>query len=1269
MMQWWPVDTPDSLTQVTGNLYSPVVAGAETGSELIKLLIGVNGSTMYMIYSAGDFTGISKVRLSSSANGGRSWSGALYGSLCAATGFGTNDTIVWDACLAPDNANMLAVAVSDVNAIAVPVQRVFITSDGGQNWDNTQWAPAAPHAVLADSYISTMDLSMDYGGRDLLVGTRNGSGVQVNNLWTLKMPGYGGWLCQNVTVPAPGSTNSRNGDVIAAKFSPTYNGDSTIVVLYSNTVGTYLISGVHDLARNITTWQPLGSEIEIRNASGTGSAAGDSPRVTEIITGMLQLPSDFSGQSASLRRVYVSTDAITRASVAPATNIPTRGVYRIDDTTVYTLMDNSSTFRLDTANLSNRRAASIAYWGTYASGKLLVGERLGQTCTATVPVWFTDSPTVCPIPCWYPAKKPPTGAAGETVCWPGMTNFGNAYVVWAPTYASQGVAYAVTGSMSYDGPYAAFTTDTAALTWPSAIFAINPLDESAMSLTRNNGETWNQLSLIDTLIIKLTDVAPAADCTTIYLASVNNGIQCEGFDSVWRSSQNEKVVMPPLPSLPIGQIWERVMTRVTGRSCNNVQSNYAILRLAPDKLDGQIVGWAAGGTSNLTMIGGLAVYEPTSAVGPGGTGGQATPTMAWSPDFGDYWADITPRIQVQDFAFESSTILYVLGRNGTVQKMPYTGTAWASSLNTVSTKGTTGHTIEAMAPDKVLVGQAAAATNTSVMSLSTDGATNFGTMGRMPGGRVPSVGYHVLFDTDFTKNAIVYIASDLGATVSTSTAGSGNNADISMPPEGLVYRNTAPAGSNTEWTDMMTGGFFIGYAGPHEGYYGLVQTNSKNVIGQGTLYAAHTIQGINATAAAYPPTTPPPPPDGIGTLNSYYSGVERTLSPLDGIPKPNLEWSCLDAARTTFQRLHPIFTLEPKSLKICGCLTQDTNASLYAIDNDIYSDNHNRAALRNDRFGFDIPGVATTGLLWEYTDCVAKKGPKLILDDGAIIGCDPATGRNQEVNFRWEQLCIATIYQLQIAKDKAFTLGVFDSGSPYGAYVAPVAGLAASGGRGIQPVDVTAPAFVFFAGGEGAMPGNPTALVSQELLAATFSTPALECGHSYFWRTRVLDETTRDAVNSPWSEVRGFNIKAGFRVTTPYYGPQLLAPDNGCGCACNAPIAFSWSPFKETTEYQFTLSENADMSSPLVSTAVKTTAYQFTGTVKCNKTYFWRVQANKPAPSEWSAVFSFNTQPEPPKPPAPAPEPGTPMWVWVIIAIGAILVIVTLVLIFKTRRV
>jgi hypothetical protein len=292
-------------------------------------------------------------------------------------------------------------------------------------------------------------------------------------------------------------------------------------------------------------------------------------------------------------------------------------------------------------------------------------------------------------------------------------------------------------------------------------------------------------------------------------------------------------------------------------------------------------------------------------------------------------------------------------------------------------------------------------------------------------------------------------------------------------------------------------------------------------------------------------------------------------------------------------------------------------------------------------------------MLWEYTDCMAKVGPDLLLENGAIIGCDPATGRNSEVNFTWEQLCIATAYELHITKDKAMTLPVFVSGC-------------------FEPYDVTSPALIYLSGGEGLGGFDQTAIYNYDGDRVTSVTqtvvPSLECGHTYYWWVRVCNEATNDWVRSPWSEVRSFTIKAGFRVTTPYYGPQLLSPDNGAGYACKGPVNFSWSSFAGATDYKFELSENADMSSPVVSTNVKGTAYAFKD-AKCNALYYWRVMATAPAPSDWSSTFSFMTQPEPPPPPAPEPEPGTPFWVWVVIAIGAILVIVTLVLIFKTRRV
>jgi hypothetical protein len=603
--------------------------------------------------------------------------------------------------------------------------------------------------------------------------------------------------------------------------------------------------------------------------------------------------------------------------------------------------------------------------------------------------------------------------------------------------------------------------------------------------------------------------------------------------------------------------------------------------------------------------------------------GPNTNVVEWSPDYGDYWGDIRPRLTVQDMVAPTSSLLYVVDSDANVQKLAYSGTAWSSNSPTVAVGGT-GHTIEAYDANTINVGSA----------VSTDGGVTFTGSSSIN---------HSIFDTDYSKNKTTY------------RAGSGIN-------DGIMRGST----------DMMAA-----CGGHKEGYFGLVQTNSKNITGQGTLYGAHA--PVNPCGVKGPFTNVAVDGTSYITLSTFcgtqvYSGVERTLTPLNGIPKPCIEWDCLDASCASgYQSNDPPvwFTLEPKSLDICGCADQSTNATLYALDNDRYGNTNNN--------NMGLVASTQSGKLWRYTDCMAKNGPNLTLDDGAIIGCDPATGRNQEVNFTWEQLCIGIDYELLIAKDKAMNLPVFDIG-----HFAPF----------FSPYNVTSPSLIYLSGGEGLGVQGMGARDIDDMISflGLSSVPSLECGHTYYWQVRVRDETTFDQVRSPWSAVRSFTIKAGFRVTTNYYGVQLLSPDNGAGTPCTAPISFSWSPFQGATSYTFQLSSNADMSSPIVNTTVSTTAYQWTGTPKCNAVYFWRVQEAQPSPSDWSATFTFMTQPIPPSPtppvvvttvPAPQltatvviPAPvtnvlstETPLWVWVVIAIGAILVIVVLVLIFKTRRV
>jgi len=303
---------------------------------------------------------------------------------------------------------------------------------------------------------------------------------------------------------------------------------------------------------------------------------------------------------------------------------------------------------------------------------------------------------------------------------------------------------------------------------------------------------------------------------------------------------------------------------------------------------------------------------------------------------------------------------------------------------------------------------------------------------------------------------------------------------------------------------------------------------------------------------------------------------------------------------------------------------------------------------------FNSPGASgagytpnsSQGMLWAYTDCLAKKGPVLKAPaDKYLVGADPVTGRNQQVHLSWEQLCLATGYELQVAKDADFTLRINPTVNSAGVISAVTGSITLD----MDSTNMTSPAAWI---APGALP---------------------EAGAIYFWRIRVYKSATSQLAWSPWSEARSFTVKAGFIVNTPYYGVQLLSPNNGClGCA-TSPASFSWSPWKEATKYQFDLSKDAEFKQLVVTSTTTTTGYEYDGTLDNSTNYFWRVKAlevnGQNIPSDWSATFSFQTTAAPEAPAAPAAEPGTPLWVWVIIAIGAILVIVTLILIFKTRRV
>jgi hypothetical protein len=273
------------------------------------------------------------------------------------------------------------------------------------------------------------------------------------------------------------------------------------------------------------------------------------------------------------------------------------------------------------------------------------------------------------------------------------------------------------------------------------------------------------------------------------------------------------------------------------------------------------------------------------------------------------------------------------------------------------------------------------------------------------------------------------------------------------------------------------------------------------------------------------------------------------------------------------------------------------------------------------------------------TDTTSSDTAAATPPDETLIGSDPVSGRNQEVNLSWEDFCLSSQYQVQIAKDSNFTIIVLDTGA-------------------FAPASAESPAAYYPAG--GLVPTSPSALASWA---------NLESGHTYYWRVRVRQAATGQVMRSPWSEAKSFTVGSGLPASTPSYGLQPTYPNNGCGSCPVKPASFTWSPLKNTTRYRFVLAEDAAMTQVVKEAKVTTTAYEYDGQLEYGQSYFWRVMALEPVPSDWSATFSFQTEAAPLIPPTqPVLQSEPPLWAWAVIAIGLALLIVIIVLIFRALR-
>jgi len=708
-----------------------------------------------------------------------------------------------------------------------------------------------------------------------------------------------------------------------------------------------------------------------------------------------------------------------------------------------------------------------------------------------------------------------------------------------------------------------------------------PLDESAFSVSRDGAVSFNQLSLIDTDIDWLSDVAVCPDCSTIYLSTINRqgigsgdypcvGAECSGpdsedgycdCDSVWRSYDK-------------GDTWERILH---GNWVDGVEDEL-LLRLPCDAIEDCCDQDPVSPSGTLYL--GIKNYNNPPGM-------PALRTIFYTRDCGQCWNEPpATKIDIQDLCVESENIVYIINDEGMFSKSTQYGRRWSDAVDTGLDSG---HTIACCCNERFVV---VGGNGDDKVAWSDDGGETWNLTDALPGTSGDTV--HVACDP-ICEN-IIYAA--LSGPVAVC---------------GGIYRTDVTDG---EWANLEAFKY---------GYYGIALGRSD-----GTLYAVSDNIHVDPSADICDRFVTPD--DGY----EVYSGVARNLTPCETDCCGTEDWDYLicglgtDCIENENPGIHcyqsEVFSSEPSALRICGCLSIDTNTVLWAINT----------------FPYDpIDGMGDNdgcGGLWSYEDCAAKIGPALTSPaDGAVLDCEPCAGCDA-ANFtlKWERMCEACSYDIQIMDEDGNLIVKWDD--------------------------------------EEIVGDPPSLFIDGTIDSHTFS---LECGMTYTWHVRMAN-TACECVHSPWSETWSFTVAVGAADAI-----QLLAPEKGAMGVPINNIGFSWTSVRNATSYSFALSPNADLTGALVSQDLSTTAFNYAGPLDYDKAYYWQIIAWEDGTRlTTSSIGVFNTmaQPVAPTPPVvveeqpvpviniPPAEKITPIWIYAVIGVGAALTVLVIVLIVRSRR-
>ncbi|MBN1161534.1 MAG: hypothetical protein JXA17_06290 [Dehalococcoidales bacterium] len=235
-----------------------------------------------------------------------------------------------------------------------------------------------------------------------------------------------------------------------------------------------------------------------------------------------------------------------------------------------------------------------------------------------------------------------------------------------------------------------------------------------------------------------------------------------------------------------------------------------------------------------------------------------------------------------------------------------------------------------------------------------------------------------------------------------------------------------------------------------------------------------------------------------------------------------------------------------------------------------------------------------TNKLYSYTDLMIDITIMLNTPaQGSTVNVNTISGLVYDVVFSWDRPSVATEYELIIAYDEDF----------------------------LQPI-IT-------------ITMNMTNEVAFILIGPQQPAPAninFIPGMVYYWKIRVTEPGY-----SPFSVTRYFTIED--LPDAP--AQEMVEGQNNMVTGPNP--AFSWLPLEGATEYQFRLSDNPEMTEPIIDEIVGTTAIKVNIALEYGRTYYWQVRAITPNKGSWSALVVFTVAEEPVEPSTPVIEDVPPI--------------------------